>query len=104
MDKSNIQSTPRHPCSHESDFGAINAAITGIQETLRDVKELLTSNAALEEQAMQFRSELSNLFDRLHIVELEQATSKGSAKWVDKVIWFILSAGLGALLGAKLSI
>ena len=93
---------PAHPCSHESDFGAINTAIKGIQETLGDLKKILTSNASLEEQAQQFRSQLNNLFERVRVVELEQATSKGSAKWTDKVIWCLVSLGLGALLNSKL--
>lgn len=91
-----------HSCSHESDFGAINTAIKGIQETLGDLKKILTSNATLEEQAQQFRSQLNNLFERVHVVELELAASKGSAKWVDKVIWCLISLGLGALLNSKL--
>lgn len=93
-----------HSCSHESDFGTINTAIKGIQETLSSMKELLTSNAALEVQAAQFRRELSMLFTRIHTLELDQAATRGSSKWVDKVVWFILSAGLGALLTTKLSL
>ena len=96
------RTSPPHPCSHESDFGAINTAIKGIQETLGDLKKILTSNAALEEQAQQFRSQLNNLFERLHTVELEQAASKGASKWVDRVIWCLVSLGLGALLNSKL--
>ena len=92
-----------HTCSHEADFGTINTAIRGIQETLSSMKELLTSNAALEVQATQFRRELSSLTTRIHTIELEHAASKGSSKWVDKVVWFLLSAGLGALLTLKLS-
>jgi len=91
-----------HSCSHESDFGAINTAIKAFQETLGDLKKILTSNATLEEQAQQFRSQLNNLFERLHTVELEQAASKGSSKWVDRVIWFLICTALGALLNAKL--
>lgn len=92
------RTSPPYPCSHESDFGAINTAIKGIQETLGDLKKILTSNATLEEQAQQFRSQLNNLSERLHTIELEQAASKGSYKWTDRIIWAITSAALVASL------
>lgn len=39
---------PPHPCQHEGDISVLNAALAEIKDTLRDLKDLLASNAALE--------------------------------------------------------
>lgn len=91
------------PCYHESDFGAFREAIDSIQETLRDVKDLLISNASLEEQVARFHNELNNHTERLQRLEIDNALAKGSAKWSDKIVWSLAAAGLGTLLGTKLS-
>ena len=67
------QMVPPHPCQHEGDISVLNAALAEIKDTLRDLKDLLASNAALE----------------------EQAKSKGNSKWTDRIIWAITSAALG---------
>lgn len=38
---------PPHPCQHEGDISVLNAALAEIKDTLRDLKDLLASNAAL---------------------------------------------------------
>lgn len=89
---------PPHPCQHEGDISVLNAALAEIKDTLRDLKDLLASNAALEEQAIT-RNSLKEINERLRSVELEQARSKGNSKWTDRILWVITSAALGLLLG-----
>lgn len=90
---------PPHPCQHEGDISVLNAALAEIKDTLRDLKDLLASNAALEEQAIITRNSLKEINERLRSVELEQARSKGNSKWTDRILWVITSAALGLLLG-----
>lgn len=94
-------SSPPHTCKHEADFGGLNAAILEIKDTLRDLKDLLTSNAVLEEQAVQFRQSLVNIDKRLHKLELDVAHGKGSSRWMERVAWAVMSLALGGLLAAS---
>lgn len=87
------QMVPPHPCQHEGDISVLNAALAEIKDTLRDLKDLLASNAALEEQAIITRNSLKEINERLRSVELEQA--KSNSKWTDRIIWAITSAALG---------
>lgn len=84
-----------HPCQHEGDILVLNTALAEIKDTLRDLKDLLASNAALEEQAIITRNSLKEINERLRSVELEQARSKGNSKWTDRIVWAITSAALG---------
>lgn len=89
---------PSHACIHEADISILNAAILEIKDTLRDLKDLLTSNAVLEEQAAQFRQSLHKLDKRLHKLELDVAQGRGSSRWVERVAWAVLTAALTGLL------
>lgn len=84
-----------HPCQHEGDIAVLNAALAEIKDTLRDLRDLLASNAALEEQAIITRNSLKEISERLRTVELEQAKSRGNSKWTDRILWAITSAALG---------
>lgn len=84
-----------HTCLHEGDISVLNAALAEIKDTLRDLKDLLASNAALEEQAIITRNSLKEISERLRSVELEQARCKGNSKWTDRILWAVTSAALG---------
>lgn len=86
------------PCTHEADISILNAAMLEIKDTLRDMKDLLTSNAVLEEQAVHFRESLINMDIRLRKVELDVAQNKGSNRWLDRVVWCVTAAALGYYL------
>lgn len=88
-------------CTHEADFGALNTAIAGINETLADLKKILVSHAALEQQCTQLNEMCVNLHTRLHSLELKQATHHGKSIWLEKVMWAIVSMALGAFLVGK---
>ena len=92
-----------HPCSHEADFGSLHTAIQGINETLADIKQVLTKHAVLEEQNAQMRGQISHLFTRLHDLELKQAHHHGSGTWIEKAVWIIVSMAVVALVSGKLT-
>ena len=83
------------PCTHESDFGILNTTIVEIKDTLKDLKDVLTSNAVLAEQVNQIKEASINISTRLHKVEIEMANHSGSDKWIERFIWCFLSAVLG---------
>lgn len=95
---------PPHPCQHEGDISVLNAALAEIKDTLRDLKDLLASNAALEEQAIITRNSLKEINERLRSVELEQARSKGNSKWTGRIVWGITSAALGGAVALALKV
>ena len=87
------------PCKHEGEISVLKASLDRIDGTLNDLKDLLASNAALEEQAMAARLTLKEHNERLHKVELSLAKSDGSRVWMEKVVWAVISLGIGLLLG-----
>ena len=93
-----VPSSAPHPCKHEADFGILNTAVLEIKDTLRDLKDLLAASAVLEERAEQFRRAITSIETRLRGVEVEMALGKGSSRWMERVVWFVVSGALGALL------
>lgn len=87
-----------HDCSHESDINILRSAVLEMKETLKYITDLLMSNAVLEEQVAALHTSKHALEERLHNVELEIAQQKGSARWVERVVWLFITAGLTGLL------
>ena len=83
------------PCAHEADISLLNTAIVEIKDTLKDLKELLLSNAVLSEQVSHFKESITNIDIRLRKLELDVAQGKGSNKWIERVVWCLTSAALG---------
>ena len=83
------------PCAHEADISLLNTAIVEIKDTLKDLKELLLSNAVLSEQVSHFKE---NINIRLRKLELDVAQGKGANRWVERVVWCLTSAALGYYL------
>ncbi len=93
--------SPPHSCLHESDITLLNVALIDIKNTLSDMKDLLTSNAVLEEQALQFRKDIDALFSRIHKVEITTARHSGSSIWVERAVWAVVSMALGGMLALR---
>lgn len=53
------------PCAHEADISLLNTAIVEIKDTLKDLKELLLSNAVLSEQVSHFKENITSIDIRL---------------------------------------
>ena len=83
------------PCTHEADISLLNTAIVEIKDTLKDLKELLLSNAVLSEQVSHFKESITNIDIRLRKLELDVAQGKGSNRWIERVVWCLTSAALG---------
>lgn len=91
-------SSPPPHCTHEADISLLNTAIVEIKDTLKDLKELLLSNAVLSEQVAQFKENITSIDIRLRKLELDVAQGKGSNRWVERVIWCVTAAALGYYL------
>lgn len=93
------QNTPTHSsCSHEAELGRLNEAIVEIKDTLKDLKELLSSNAALTERMDMAKSTIQNIDIRLRKLEVSVAQHHGAGKWLERVVWGIITLALSALL------
>ena len=86
------------PCQYETDIGILKATAEEIKDALARLTALLTANAVLEEQVAQFRKRLGTIESRLHEVELEIAHSQGSSRWIERVVWAVVTLSLAALL------
>lgn len=73
-------------------------AIVEIKDTLKDLKELLLSNAVLSEQVSHFKENITSIDIRLRKLELDVAQGKGANRWVERVVWCLTSAALGYYL------
>lgn len=89
------------PCPHAGDLSTLMVTVNEIKATLGRLAEVLASNAVLEEKSTQFRKEINDIYRRLHVVEITVATNSGSSRWVERVIWFLISAALGGMLAVK---
>ena len=86
-------------CSHEAELGRLNEAIVEIKDTLKDLKDLLSSNAALTERMDMAKSTILNIDTRLRKLEVSVAQHQGSGKWLERIVWCLVSLALGAFLG-----
>ena len=60
------------PCAHEADISLLNTAIVEIKDTLKDLKELLLSNAVLSEQVSHFKETITSIDIRLRKLDVQQ--------------------------------
>lgn len=93
----------QHDCEHEPDFALLNQAILDIKDNLTYMRDLMTSNAVLEEQVSTLNREMKNVKRDMVEVKLMQAKASGSSAWIEKICWGLIALALGALLGGQLS-
>lgn len=87
----------QHICTRDAEFNGLSSAIIDIKDTLRVVRDLLTSHAVLGTQAVQFRKDIDVLFSKVHKLEVHTARASGSSTWIERVIWVLICAGLAGL-------
>lgn len=79
------------PCTQEQRLIHLEAALAGISDTLKDVKDLLKSSIKADERIRALQTEFSDQEKRLRNLELSHA----AVRWIERVIW----AGGAAILG-----
>ena len=88
-----------NPCVHESDLAILNQAILDIKDNLTYLRDLMTSNAILEEQVSTLNREMKTVKQEMDEVRIMQAKASGSSVWIEKICWGLVSLALGAMLG-----
>lgn len=86
------------PCAHEADISLLNTAIVEIKDTLKDLKELLLSNAVLSEQVSHFKENITSIDIRLRKLELDMAQGKGNSHWMERILWLIITIILSGMI------
>ena len=86
-------------CTHESDFALLNQAILDIKDNLTYMRDLMTSNAVLEEQVSTLNREMKNVKKEMDEVRIMQAKASGSSAWIEKICWGLVTLALGAMIG-----
>ena len=103
MDRDQTSQHKNLPCAHEPDFAILNQAILDIKDNLTYLRDLMTSNAVLEEQVSTLNREMKNVKRDMDEVKIMQAKASGSSAWIEKICWGLVTLALGALLGGQLS-
>ena len=88
------------PCVHESDLAILNQAILDIKDNLTYLRDLMTSNAILEEQVSTLNREMKTVKHEMDEVRIMQAKASGSSVWIEKICWGLVALALGAVIGA----
>lgn len=86
--------TEQHPCAHEADISVLSAALPEIRENLKQISELLMSNAVLEEQSLTLRNRLKEIDNRVRELEINSALAKGRNIFTERVVWSLVCAAL----------
>ena len=85
------------PCSQEPRLAHLEAAVTGINTTLNDVKDLLKSSIQADERINTLQKENHDQEKRLRRLEQTQA----AGRWLERVAWILVASGLGWLFHSK---
>ena len=85
-------------CTHEADFTIINSNISGILETLKELKDLMTKSAILQEQVDRLRQNQKDIDTRLRLMELDYARAMGTSKWMERILLIVVSIAVSGLL------
>lgn len=83
-----------HKCPHESDINVLSAALPEIRENLKQISELLMSNAVLEEQALTMRNRVKEIDNRVRELEITVAHAKGKSAFTERVVWSLVCTAL----------
>ena len=100
MDREQTSQHKNFPCAHEPDFAILNQAILDIKDNLTYLRDLMTSNAVLEEQVSTLNREMKNVKRDMDEVKIMQAKASGSSAWIEKICWGLVTLALGAVIGA----
>lgn len=94
---------PHEACLHEADLAIVKDAIVDIRESLKSITELLTAHAVLDNRVSVIKEDVHNINLRLSALELAVARQHGTNRWMERVVWALVSSALMALLALKLT-
>lgn len=94
-----ISSPSSHHCQHETDIAIMNRAILEIKDSLIYIKDLMTSNAVLEEQVVGIRAAIKEMKTDIETLKVSAAKQLGSIPWIEKIVWLLISGGAGIFIG-----
>lgn len=84
----------KNQCLQEPRLVHLEAVLAGIDETLKDVKDLLRSSIQADERIRALQRGVSEQEKRIRSMEVAHA----SIRWVERVVWVLVAAAVGLYL------
>jgi uncharacterized protein YwgA len=85
-----------HVCTQDNRFGRIEQSLEAMQKVLEKLSELLVNKAACDVRIQNIERLLLDFESRLRALEGTSRTNTGTLKWVERIAWIIVAAGVGA--------
>ena len=86
-----------HVCTQDNRFGRIEQSLEAMQKVLEKLSELLVNKAACDVRIQSIERLLLDFESRLRALEGSTRTNTGTLKWVERIAWMLVTAGVAAI-------
>ena len=83
-------------CTQDSRFSRIEQSLDAMQKVLEKLSELFINKAACDVRIHNIEKLLLDYEGRLRSLEGTSRESTGTLKWVERIAWIIVTAGVAA--------
>ena len=97
MGKSHINNH-QNSCIQEARLSKLEASLSSIQESIKDIKDLLQSSIRADERIHALQGDALDQEKRIRKLETAQATSR----WIERLVWIVVAAYFGYLFKGAL--
>lgn len=87
-----------HQCEQEGRLGRMEKSLDAMQQVLEKLSELFINKAACDIRINQIEKLLIDFETRMRALEKCSNTNSGSIKWIERVAWCIVTAGVAAVM------
>ena len=87
-----------HQCEQEGRLGRMEQSLDAMQKVLEKLSELFINKAACDIRIHQIEKLLIDFETRMRALERSSSTNSGSIKWIERVAWLVITAGVAAVM------
>ena len=84
-------------CTQDSRFSRIEQSLDAMQKVLEKLSELFINKAACDVRIQNIERLLLDFESRLRALEGSTRTNTGTLKWVERIAWMLVTAGVAAI-------
>jgi len=84
-------------CTQDSRFSRIEQSLDAMQKVLEKLSELFINKAACDVRIHNIEKLLLDYEGRLRSLEGTSRTNTGTLKWVERIAWMLVTAGVAAI-------